>query len=200
MLDTKQLNVVKAEELKPLEGLQCFAHGGVNIFAGASGVGKSVYLEGLYKKLKRDGYNVVYINSDESVMGIPSYEGVSLNGLIGISKYADHNDVVFVDTLKAFGANSKVDINDDEHAYELMTELTKLARESGLTIILVHHTKADNTLEGSTSLFEGADTVAIFHRDKESGQCSASIKKQRFSFDCPQLITLEDYNESDKKC
>jgi len=193
MLNTDKLKPISTTSLQPLLGIKCLTAEGVTVFAGLSGCGKSVYLAGVFKQLQDNGYNPYYLNYDESPMEIDSYEPVTLEDLKDLVKEADDKDVVFIDTLKAFCSYSDIDIDDDKEAYKMMEAFTRMSRDTGVTIILVHHVDDKENLEGSTSIYEGADAVTIFERNKDTGIMYGNIKKQRFSFDCEASVNLELY-------
>lgn len=190
MLDFTRLKKVKKEDkLYPLVN-RCFAKSGVTVFAGASGSGKSVYLQEFCETLKNMSYNVWYFNADMSPMGMDTFEPLPLSDFISLLQNGNSNDVVIIDTLKAYWGFNSTEIDDDAESYKIMEEFTKVSREVGVTIILVHHTKPDGSLEGSTSIFEGADTVTIFERDGE--QMRGVVKKQRYGFDEECIVTLNE--------
>lgn len=193
MLDKRYLKPIGTAQLQPLLGNYCITAEGVTVFAGLSGCGKSVYLAGVAKELKDKGYNVYYLNFDESPMEVESYQPVTLSQLQAMVTEADDKDVIFIDTLKAFCSYSDIDVDDDEQTYKMMQSFTRIARDTQATIILVHHVDAEGSLEGATSIYEGADAVTIFTRNSETGIMGGEVKKQRYGWDCPTSVQLEVY-------
>ena len=190
MLDTENLKTIPPVTLSYLGGVKCFTEGGVTVFAGASGSGKSVYLGEYTKKLANEYKNIYYFNYDESPMGVTTFSPVTFSDLQKSVLNSCSDDVVIIDTLKAYTAYNNLDVDSSEDMYKMMTDFTALARGTGVSIILVHHVDAEENLEGADAIFEGADEVTIFERREETGMMYGYIKKQRFDFECESCVTL----------
>jgi predicted ATP-dependent serine protease len=175
------LKPLTVEELCPLGTNVEFTKSGVTIFAGHSGSGKSVFLSHKVKEWAAAGYNIAYLNYDNSPMDIPTYKGVTASEMTELTKNADAHDIIIVDTLKALCGMEGIDINSDAQTYLLMEQLTDIARSTNATIILVHHTDDDGKIEGSDSLYEGADEVTIFKKDDEANEYHTFVRKHRYS-------------------
>jgi DNA repair protein RadA/Sms len=168
--------------------------GSVVLLAGAPGIGKSTLLLQLASNLVGAGHPCLIASGEESHAQVASRArrlGLSVDG-VGFAPGRDLHQVVataLVERPTVLVVDSIHTVRDPEsdampggvgQVRNCADALVALAKEHGITVVLVGHVTKDGDLAGPRTLEHAVDTVLSFDGDPRSGRRVLSAGKNRF--------------------
>ena len=157
MFDNKPVKCIDKDNL--------FVLSGVNIIASLAGEGKTTEIIARSKGWVSDGYDVLHINFDNA----PTYGSDMLNCPVSDEDYNDfwkilkdeatNKTILVIDSLKAMCSYLGLEIESNTDMYPLLMKLRILCKETGLTLVLVHHTYKPKNVKTMPSSFYGSRAI-----------------------------------------
>lgn len=153
--------------------------GGVVLIGGDPGIGKSTLLLQAIANLSKKN-RVLYVSGEESPSQIKmralrlglEIEGIRMYGEIELEKIRDRilaekSKFVVIDSIQTlFSANLTSAPGTISQVKECAAQLNRLAKENGITMIMVCHVTKEGELAGPRALEHIVDTVLLFEGDK----------------------------------
>jgi len=168
--------------------------GGVVLLGGDPGIGKSTLLLQALAELSMQGVDVLYSSGEESAAQIAlRAQRISLNApqleilaeiqleKLLLSVEAAHPQVLVVDSIQTLYSEAFTSAPGSvAQVRECAAQLTRLAKSSGICILLVGHVTKDGHLAGPRVLEHIVDTVLYFEGDTHSSFRLVRSIKNRF--------------------
>lgn len=169
-------------------------HGGVILIGGDPGVGKSTLLLQAVSSLASQGTAVLYVTGEESAeqvalrarrLGVPVV-GVDLLAEIRLESISaalqTHKpQVVVIDSIQTLYSDQlSAAPGSVSQVRECAAQLTRLAKQSGISMIFIGHVTKDGSLAGPRVLEHIVDTVLYFEGDTHSSFRLVRAFKNRF--------------------
>lgn len=171
--------------------------GGVTLLGGDPGIGKSTLLLQVVQKLatsKENNSKVLYISGEESVSQIAlrgrrfgkPLENIRIVGEINLEKILKYikdeaPNTVIIDSIQTlFSPQLTSAPGSVGQIKECAMQLNRLAKESGVNIIMICHVTKDGDLAGPQALAHIVDTVLYFEGDKNTNYRMLRAIKNRF--------------------
>lgn len=168
--------------------------GGVVLIGGDPGIGKSTLLLQALSQLAELGQKVVYVSGEESGeqvalrahrLQLPT-AGLQLFAEINLEKIlatlgAEQPNVAVIDSIQTLWSDQLSSAPGSvAQVRECSAQLTRFAKQTGTTIILVGHVTKDGALAGPRVLEHIVDTVLYFEGDTNSSFRLVRAFKNRF--------------------
>ncbi|HTH93744.1 MAG TPA: DNA repair protein RadA [Rhodocyclaceae bacterium] len=168
--------------------------GGVVLIGGDPGIGKSTLLLQALSQLAELGQKVVYVSGEESGeqvalrahrLQLPT-DGLQLFAEINLEKIlatldAERPGVAVIDSIQTVWSDQLTSAPGSvAQVRECSAQLTRFAKQSGTTVILVGHVTKDGALAGPRVLEHIVDTVLYFEGDTNSSFRLVRAFKNRF--------------------
>jgi DNA repair protein RadA/Sms len=168
--------------------------GGVVLIGGDPGIGKSTLLLQALSQLAGLGQKVVYVTGEESGeqvalrahrLQLPT-DGLQLFAEINLEKIlatlgAERPDVAVIDSIQTLWSDQLTSAPGSvAQVRECSAQLTRFAKQTGTTVILVGHVTKDGALAGPRVLEHIVDTVLYFEGDTNSSFRLVRAFKNRF--------------------
>ncbi len=168
--------------------------GAVVLLGGDPGIGKSTLLLQILARMSQNKASVLYVSGEESasqvalraqrlelaVEGVKLLPEIRLNAIIQTLKN-EKPAVAVIDSIQTIYAE---EINSApgsvSQVRECAAQLTRIAKQSGITIILVGHVTKDGAIAGPRVLEHIVDTVLYFEGDSHSNYRMIRAIKNRF--------------------
>ncbi|MDC0182831.1 DNA repair protein RadA [Nitrosomonadales bacterium] len=174
-----------------------FVPGGVILLGGDPGIGKSTILIQALSKITQspdEPCNVIYISGEESSQQIAmrakrlelEVSDISILSEINLEKIMktiekDKPDVVVIDSIQTiFSEELSSAPGSVTQVRECSAQLTRIAKQLDITMILVGHVTKEGTLAGPRVLEHIVDTVLYFEGDPSSSFRMIRAFKNRF--------------------
>ncbi|CAN5421797.1 DNA repair protein RadA [soil metagenome] len=173
--------------------------GGVVLIGGDPGIGKSTLLLQALVHLAATGKRVLYVSGEESGAQIAlraarlgltvpgeGEPGVRLLAEIQLERIesamaAEHPEVVVIDSIQTvFSDQLSSAPGSVSQVRECAAQLTRLAKQAGITMVLVGHVTKEGALAGPRVLEHIVDTVLYFEGDTHSSFRLVRAVKNRF--------------------
>ena len=168
--------------------------GGVVLIGGDPGIGKSTLLLQALTSLATGGKKVLYISGEESPAQIAlrakrlglSVQAVRVQSEIQLEKIeaalrAEQPEVVVIDSIQTlFSEALTAAPGSVSQVRECAAQLTRVAKQSGVTVIMVGHVTKEGALAGPRVLEHIVDTVLYFEGDTHSSFRLVRAFKNRF--------------------
>jgi DNA repair protein RadA/Sms len=168
--------------------------GAVILLSGEPGVGKSTLLLDVAAKVASGGKTVLYVSAEESTGQV--YLRASRTGglhdtlllandtdLGAILGHVDHShpDLLIVDSIQTVSSGViEGSAGGVSQVREVAATLIRVAKESGLPIILVGHVTKDGQVAGPRTLEHLVDVVCQFEGDRQTSLRFVRALKNRF--------------------
>lgn len=169
--------------------------GGVILIGGDPGIGKSTLL--IEVSAKANVENKLYVTGEESIYQVSdrakrlglNTKGVSILSETNLEnilesanqKFPDGKGILIIDSIQTLYSN---DIDSAPgtvtQVRECAARLTRLAKQSGVTVIFIGHVTKDGSLAGPRVLEHLVDTVLYFEGDPQSPHRLIRAFKNRF--------------------
>ncbi|HTY98244.1 MAG TPA: DNA repair protein RadA, partial [Rhodocyclaceae bacterium] len=168
--------------------------GGVVLIGGDPGIGKSTLLLQSLARLAEAGQSVLYVSGEESAeqvalraqrLQLPT-RGLRLLAEIGLERIVaalrkDKPTVAVIDSIQTLYSEALQSAPGSvAQVRECAAQLTRLAKQSGTTVILVGHVTKEGALAGPRVLEHIVDTVLYFEGDTQSSFRLIRACKNRF--------------------
>jgi DNA repair protein RadA/Sms len=168
--------------------------GGVVLIGGDPGIGKSTLLLQALDSLQRSGQNTLYVTGEESGaqvalrsrrLGLGSSQ-VKVLAEIQLEKIlatldATQPDIAVIDSIQTVYSDQLTSAPGSvAQVRECAAHLTRAAKASGVSIVLVGHVTKDGALAGPRVLEHMVDTVLYFEGDTHSSFRLVRAIKNRF--------------------
>jgi DNA repair protein RadA/Sms len=168
--------------------------GGVVLIGGDPGIGKSTLLLQALAQLAELGQKVVYVSGEESGeqvalrahrLQLPT-DGLQLYAEINLEKIlatldAERPGVAVIDSIQTLWSDQLTSAPGSvAQVRECSAQLTRFAKQTGTTVILVGHVTKDGALAGPRVLEHIVDTVLYFEGDTNSSFRLVRAFKNRF--------------------
>lgn len=168
--------------------------GGVVLIGGDPGIGKSTLLLQAMDSLQRGGRSALYITGEESGrqvgmrarrLGLHDSKvqilaEIALGKIISVID-SSQPDVIVIDSIQTIYSDQLTSAPGSvAQVRECASHLTRVAKSSGICIILVGHATKDSTLAGPQTLMHVVDTVLYFEGDTHSNFRLVRAIKNRF--------------------
>lgn len=178
-----------------------FVDAGVVLIGGDPGIGKSTLLLQVViamamgnAKTKRNPQKVLYISGEESSAQIAlrgrrlgkSLKGIRILGEIDLEKIdnairSEKPKYVIIDSIQTvFSPQLNSAPGSISQIKECATQLNRLAKETGVVMVMVCHVTKDGELAGPRALEHIVDTVLHFEGDKNTNYRMLRANKNRF--------------------
>ncbi len=168
--------------------------GGVVLIGGDPGIGKSTLLLQALASLAGAGKKVLYVSGEESPAQIAlrarrlglSVEAVRVQSEIQLEKIeaalsAEQPEVVVIDSIQTLFSEALTSAPGSvSQVRECAAQLTRVAKQSGVTVIMVGHVTKEGALAGPRVLEHIVDTVLYFEGDTHSSFRLVRAFKNRF--------------------
>ena len=168
--------------------------GGVVLMGGDPGIGKSTLLLQALASLAAAGKKVLYVSGEESPAQIAlrarrlglSVEAVRVQSEIQLEKIeaalsAEQPEVVVIDSIQTLFSEALTSAPGSvSQVRECAAQLTRVAKQSGVTVIMVGHVTKEGALAGPRVLEHIVDTVLYFEGDTHSSFRLVRAFKNRF--------------------
>lgn len=168
--------------------------GGVVLIGGDPGIGKSTLLLQALARLAQTGENVLYVSGEESGEQVAlrsqrlqlDVGGMQLLAEINLEKILAtltrlRPAVAVIDSIQTMWSDALQSAPGSvAQVRECSAQLTRFAKQSGTTIILVGHVTKDGSLAGPRVLEHIVDTVLYFEGDTHSSFRLVRAFKNRF--------------------
>ena len=168
--------------------------GGVVLIGGDPGIGKSTLLLQALASLAAAGKKVLYVSGEESPAQIAlrarrlglSVEAVWVQSEIQLEKIeaalsAEQPEVVVIDSIQTLFSEALTSAPGSvSQVRECAAQLTRVAKQSGVTVIMVGHVTKEGALAGPRVLEHIVDTVLYFEGDTHSSFRLVRAFKNRF--------------------
>ncbi|MCA3154524.1 MAG: DNA repair protein RadA [Burkholderiales bacterium] len=168
--------------------------GGVVLIGGDPGIGKSTLLLQALASLAAAGKKVLYVSGEESPAQIAlrarrlglSVEAVRVQSEIQLEKIeaalsAEQPEVVVIDSIQTLFSEALTSAPGSvSQVRECAAQLTRVAKQSGVTVIMVGHVTKEGALAGPRVLEHIVDTVLYFEGDTHSSFRLVRAFKNRF--------------------
>ncbi len=168
--------------------------GGVVLIGGDPGIGKSTLLLQSLSRLAEAGQAVLYVSGEESAEQVAlrarrlqiSTRGLRLLPEIGLEKILgalkkEKPAVAVVDSIQTLYSEALQSAPGSvAQVRECAAQLTRLAKQSGINVILVGHVTKEGALAGPRVLEHIVDTVLYFEGDPQSSFRLVRAFKNRF--------------------
>ncbi len=168
--------------------------GGVVLIGGDPGIGKSTLLLQALASLAAAGKKVLYVSGEESPAQIAlrarrlglSVEAVRVQSEIQLEKIeaalsAEQPEVVVIDSIQTLFSEALTSAPGSvSQVRECAAQLTRVAKQSGVTVIMVGHVTKEGALAGPCVLEHIVDTVLYFEGDTHSSFRLVRAFKNRF--------------------
>lgn len=169
--------------------------GSVILVGGDPGIGKSTISLQLCYELARQGKKILYVSGEESVHqtklradrlgSVPSdslyiVNATEMEGILAsIKKFLP--DLVIIDSIQVVYASSlSSSAGSVSQVRECAHVLTQLAKQSGISVVLIGHVTKEGTLAGPRVLEHIVDTVLYFEGERFSNYRILRAIKNRF--------------------
>jgi DNA repair protein RadA/Sms len=168
-------------------------NGGVILLGGDPGIGKSTLLLQTVSNLVQDS-RVLYVSGEESSeqialravrLNLP-VKGVRIYSEIELEKIQDaidneKPDFVIIDSIQTlFSSQLSSAPGSVSQVKECASQLNRLAKETGVTMIIICHVTKEGELAGPRALEHIVDTVLYFEGDKNNQYRMIRAFKNRF--------------------
>ena len=168
--------------------------GGVVLIGGDPGIGKSTLLLQALSQLAELGQKVVYVSGEESgeqvalrahrlqlpVTGLQLFAEINLEKILATLD-AERPHVAVIDSIQTVWSDQLSSAPGSvAQVRECSAQLTRFAKQSGTTVILVGHVTKDGALAGPRVLEHIVDTVLYFEGDTNSSFRLVRAFKNRF--------------------
>ncbi len=168
--------------------------GGVVLIGGDPGIGKSTLLLQALDSLQRSGQNTLYVTGEESGaqvalrsrrLGLNNSQ-VKVLAEIQLEKIlatldATRPDIAVIDSIQTVYSDQLTSAPGSvAQVRECAAHLTRAAKASGVSVVLVGHVTKDGTLAGPRVLEHMVDTVLYFEGDTHSSFRLVRAIKNRF--------------------
>ncbi|QRN41606.1 MAG: DNA repair protein RadA [Neisseriaceae bacterium] len=168
--------------------------GGVTILGGDPGVGKSTLFLQVLASLASNGQSVLYVSGEESTHQVSlrakrmslNVSGVKILAEINLDKILQELDrhrptFVVIDSIQTvFSDDISSAPGSVSQVRECAAQLTRLAKQTGICILLVGHVTKDGAIAGPRVLEHMVDTVLYFEGDTHSNFRMIRSIKNRF--------------------
>lgn len=168
--------------------------GGVVLIGGDPGIGKSTLLLQALASLAGAGKKVLYVSGEESPAQIAlrarrlglSVEAVRVQSEIQLEKIeaalsAEQPEVVVIDSIQTLFSEALTSAPGSvSQVRECAAQLTRVAKQSGVSVIMVGHVTKEGALAGPRVLEHIVDTVLYFEGDTHSSFRLVRAFKNRF--------------------
>ena len=168
--------------------------GGVVLIGGDPGIGKSTLLLQALASLAAAGKKVLYVSGEESPAQIAlrarrlglSVEAVRVQSEIQLEKIeaalsAEQPEVVVIDSIQTLFSEALTSAPGSvSQVRECAAQLTRVAKQSGVSVIMVGHVTKEGALAGPRVLEHIVDTVLYFEGDTHSSFRLVRAFKNRF--------------------
>jgi DNA repair protein RadA/Sms len=168
--------------------------GGVVLIGGDPGIGKSTLLLQALASLAAAGKKVLYVSGEESPAQIAlrakrlglSVQAVRVQSEIQLEKIeaalsAEQPEVVVIDSIQTLFSEALTSAPGSvSQVRECAAQLTRVAKQSGVTVIMVGHVTKEGALAGPRVLEHIVDTVLYFEGDTHSSFRLVRAFKNRF--------------------
>lgn len=168
--------------------------GGVVLIGGDPGIGKSTLLLQALTSLANAGKRVLYVSGEESPAQIAlrsrrldlQSQAVRVQSEIQLEKIEvalseEHPDVVVIDSIQTLFSDALNSAPGSvSQVRECAAQLTRVAKQSGVTVIMVGHVTKEGALAGPRVLEHMVDTVLYFEGDTHSSFRLVRAVKNRF--------------------
>ena len=168
---TKSKNMPKESILKTD---QVFVKAGITVLSSLAGEGKTTYMLKVKTLFENKGYNVVYfdadmVNNNDDTYCLPK----EYSQFLDILESGSGDDIVIIDSLKAFSSFYNFDIMDNNSMIKLFLDLRSIISKNNLSLIFIHHSFKEKKLKtpeehlfGSRAIEEQADSAFLFSLNK----------------------------------
>jgi DNA repair protein RadA/Sms len=168
--------------------------GGVVLIGGDPGIGKSTLLLQALSQLAELGQKVVYVSGEESgeqvalrahrlqlpTAGLQLFAEINLEKIIA-TLGAEQPNVAVIDSIQTLWSDQLSSAPGSvAQVRECSAQLTRFAKQTGTTVILVGHVTKDGALAGPRVLEHIVDTVLYFEGDTNSSFRLVRAFKNRF--------------------
>ena len=168
--------------------------GGVVLIGGDPGIGKSTLLLQALDSLQRSGQNTLYVTGEESGaqvalrsrrLGLNNSQvkvlaEIQLDRILATLE-ATQPDIAVIDSIQTVYSDQLTSAPGSvAQVRECAAHLTRAAKASGVSIVLVGHVTKDGTLAGPRVLEHMVDTVLYFEGDTHSSFRLVRAIKNRF--------------------
>jgi DNA repair protein RadA/Sms len=164
------------------------------LIGGDPGIGKSTLLLQALASLAAAGKKVLYVSGEESPAQIAlrarrlglSVEAVRVQSEIQLEKIeaalsAEQPEVVVIDSIQTLFSEALTSAPGSvSQVRECAAQLTRVAKQSGVTVIMVGHVTKEGALAGPRVLEHIVDTVLYFEGDTHSSFRLVRAFKNRF--------------------
>ncbi len=168
--------------------------GGVVLIGGDPGIGKSTLLLQALARLTEDGQPVLYVSGEESAEQVAlrarrlqlATRGLRLLPEIGLEKILailqrERPLVAVIDSIQTLYSEALQSAPGSvAQVRECAAQLTRLAKQSGICVILVGHVTKEGALAGPRVLEHIVDTVLYFEGDTHSSFRLVRAVKNRY--------------------
>jgi DNA repair protein RadA/Sms len=168
--------------------------GGVVLIGGDPGIGKSTLLLQALSRLAEAGQSVLYVSGEESAEQVAlrarrlqlATRGLRLLPEIGLEKILavlrkEQPSVAVIDSIQTLYSDALQSAPGSvAQVRECAAQLTRLAKQSGICVILVGHVTKEGALAGPRVLEHMVDTVLYFEGDTHSSFRLVRACKNRF--------------------
>lgn len=168
--------------------------GGVVLIGGDPGIGKSTLLLQALSQLAELGQKVVYVSGEESgeqvalrahrlqlpTAGLQLFAEINLEKILATLS-AEQPNVAVIDSIQTLWSDQLSSAPGSvAQVRECSAQLTRFAKQTGTTVILVGHVTKDGALAGPRVLEHIVDTVLYFEGDTNSSFRLVRAFKNRF--------------------
>ena len=167
--------------------------GSVILLGGDPGIGKSTLLLQATEKLNKKA-NVLYVSGEESseqislrakrlaldVKGVKIYGEVELESILNTIQNEKAKYVIIDSIQTLFSSQLSSAPGSISQVKECATHLNRMAKENGITMIIICHVTKDGELAGPRALEHIVDTVLYFEGDKNNQFRLIRAFKNRF--------------------
>jgi DNA repair protein RadA/Sms len=168
--------------------------GSIVLIGGSPGIGKSTLMSSTLASLERNGHSTLYVSGEESAAQVRLRAERLGPAALSVSVIAETSLASVLATLEA--ARPRVCVIDSVQTIhagylsgapgsvgqvrEVAARLERLAREEGITVILVGHVTKDGALAGPRVLEHAVDCVLQFEGERERTYRVLRVLKNRF--------------------
>lgn len=164
--------------------------GSLTLLGGEPGIGKSTLVLQTALRLNAQGLNILYASGEESAhqlkMRAERLGGGELNILCetdidAIIRHAQGHSLLIVDSIQTMSSSAIESApGSPTQVRECTAQLLRLAKESGIPVLLIGHITKDGTLAGPKMLEHMVDTVLQFEGDRQYLYRLIRAQKNRF--------------------
>ena len=150
-----------------IQGDNLFVKSGITVIGALAGVGKTTFMIEMTKRFKLLNYNVAYFNADYSpINDIVTYEPLKhdetskdMPSMLEWLEDATENDIIIIDSLKAYSSMNGFDVMDGNSMMKLMLDFRAFTTRRKCSIIIIHHSFKEKKLKNGEEHFYGSRAI-----------------------------------------